>query len=233
MGRSDTVGHELTHCGGLCATNRKNFIELSPYHKFEIVMGNMEENPTVEEKQKPKATMTRKMIASTSVIIAVIILLAYLLGPGWSQIASTEDFDGDGRADAYDVFPHDPMNWTWGYSNITFILDHDLLVNKYGMDSPIYHNSTVNYTIIISGPYRSTNTAPPSILFVKSGTMTDSSVSLNCTFIFPSGIKNWTEVVYSVALDRPSFIWLGAMDEVDAFAGRSSTFIFDDFDFLY
>jgi hypothetical protein len=203
-----------------------------------IVMGNMEENPTVEEKQKPKATMTRKMIASTSVIIAVIILLAYLLGPGWSQIDSTEDFDGDGRADAYDVFPHDPMNWTWGYSNITFILDHDLLVNKYGMDSPIYHNSTVNYTIIISGSRvyfnsnGSTNIAP-SILFTKSGTMTDSSVSLNCTFIFPSGIKNWTEVVYSVGLDRPSFIWLGVMDKVDAFAGRSSTFIFDDFGFLY
>jgi hypothetical protein len=56
---------------------------------------------------------------------------------------------------------------------------------------------------------------------------------LNCTFIFPSGIKNWTEVVYSVGLDRPSFIWLGVMDKVDAFAGRSSTFIFDDFGFLY
>ena len=181
-------------------------------------MGNMEENPTIENKPKPKVSMKKKLIVLTSVVIAVIILLAYLLGPGWSPIASIRDFDGDGRADAYDVFPHDPMNWTWGFSNITFVLDHDLLVDEYGMDEP------VNYNIVIKSP-----NITASVPFTDSGTMTDSSVRLNCTYIFASGIKNWTEVEYRVSLSTGLYGWLEAIGEVNAFAGRSSTVIFHDF----
>jgi hypothetical protein len=181
----------------------------------------MEENPTIENKPKPKVTMKKKLIVLASTVVAVIILLAYLLGPGWSPIASIRDTDGDGRADANDLYPNDPKNWTLGKVNFSFIIDHDMLVNDYGMDMPAVYNMHVTTPNLIGSNPQDFG-----------GMIENSSVRIYYNLSFPIGVSNWTEIDYTIYIHSSPQTFYGGINgqgQIDAFDGQSRTIIISDY----
>jgi len=122
----------------------------------------------------------------TGLVISIIILI-YIVGPAWSPLTFVRDSDGDGHADANDIFPNNPNNWTLGKVAISFIIDHDVLINDYVFPFP------GNYQVKLD-----TSNVTDSHSQIHSGTIENSSAYVNCTISFPIGIRNWTEVDYDI-----------------------------------
>ena len=184
-------------------------------------MWAMEDSNVIKKKPKPKMITKKNTIVLTSIIIVVILLLVYLLGPDWSPIASIRDTDGDGRADTNDLYPNDSINWTLGKANVSFIIDHDILVNDCGMEMPAAYNMQVTTPNVIGSDSQN-----------FSGIIENSSVRINCSLSFPIGVRNWTEIDYTIHISsNQTFYGFGVIGQgrIDAYDGQSRTFIISDY----
>jgi hypothetical protein len=53
----------------------------------------------------------KKQIIPIVCLLLILVLTIYLIGPGWSPIASIRDSDGDGAPDSQDLAPSDKTKW--------------------------------------------------------------------------------------------------------------------------
>jgi len=100
-----------------------------------------------------------------------------------------------------------------------------MLVNDCGMDMPAIYNMHVI-----------TPNVTDSNRLNFSGTIEDSSVRINCSFSFPIGVSNWTEIDYTIQIYSPDQTFVGGIyshDKIDAFDGQSRTIISSDYGILW